>query len=196
MNPNTIKRVFELTLSVQNLLMSLCLCLSISLELLVNSNTVVEVSQLCLTLWPNGLYSPWNSLGQNTGVEAFPFSSEYSQPRDLTQVCHIAGGIFCQLSRRARLRTLEWAAYPFSSRSSWPRNLTRVSCIAGGFFTNLAIREGSNSVYVPKFVDMILQSISSGFLDTPGLKIVVSESYMDIFIHILNVYNAIESDCI
>lgn len=50
MNPNTIKRVFELTLSVQNLLMSLCLCLSISLELLVNSNTVVEVSQLCLTL--------------------------------------------------------------------------------------------------------------------------------------------------
>ena len=196
MNPNTIKREFELTLSVQNLLMSLCLCLSISLELLVNSNTVVEVSQLCLTLWPNGLYSPWNSLGQNTGVEAFPFSSEYSQPRDLTQVCHIAGGIFCQLSRRARLRTLEWAAYPFSSRSSWPRNLTRVSCIAGGFFTNLAIREGSNSVYVPKFVDMILQSISSGFLDNPGLKIVVSESYMDIFIHILNVYNAIESDCI
>ena len=148
------------------------------------------------SLWPNGLYSPWNSLGQNTGVEAFPFSSEYSQPRDLTQVCHIAGGIFCQLSRRARLRTLEWAAYPFSSRSSWPRNLTRVSCIAGGFFTNLAIREGSNSVYVPKFVDMILQSISSGFLDNPGLKIVVSESYMDIFIHILNVYNAIESDCI
>ena len=118
MNPNTIKRVFELTLSVQNLLMSLCLCLSISLELLVNSNTVVDVSQLCLTLRPNGLYSPWNSLGQNTGVEAFPFSSEYSQPRDLMQVCHIAGGIFCQLSRRARLRTLEWAAYPFSSRSS------------------------------------------------------------------------------
>ena len=141
MNPNTIKRVFELTLSVQNLLMSLCLCLSISLELLVNSNTVVEVSQLCLTLWPNGLYSPWNSLGQNTGVEAFPFSSEYSQPRDLTQVCHIAGGIFCQLSRRARLRTLEWAAYPFSSRSSWPRNWTRVSCFAGRFFTSWATRE-------------------------------------------------------
>ena len=24
--------------------------------------------QLCLTLWPHGLHSPWNSLGQNTGV--------------------------------------------------------------------------------------------------------------------------------
>ena len=160
MNPNTIKRVFELTLSVQNLLMSLCLCLSISLELLVNSNTVVEVSQLCLTLWPNGLYSPWNSLGQNTGVEAFPFSSEYSQPRDLTQVCHIAGGIFCQLSRRARLRTLEWAAYPFSRESSRFRNWTRVSCITGGFFTNWTIREAQR----------ILTAVQNGFTYLPSCQ--------------------------
>ena len=28
----------------------------------------VKVTQLCPTLWPNGLYSPWNSPGQNTGV--------------------------------------------------------------------------------------------------------------------------------
>ena len=28
----------------------------------------VKVAQLCLTLWPHGLYSPWNSSGQNTGV--------------------------------------------------------------------------------------------------------------------------------
>ena len=27
-----------------------------------------KVAQLCPTLWPYGLYSPWNSLGQNTGV--------------------------------------------------------------------------------------------------------------------------------
>ena len=28
----------------------------------------VKVAQLCLTLQPRGLYSPWNSPGQNTGV--------------------------------------------------------------------------------------------------------------------------------
>ena len=28
----------------------------------------VKVTQLCPTLWPNGLYSPWNSPGQNTRV--------------------------------------------------------------------------------------------------------------------------------
>ena len=28
----------------------------------------VKVAQSCLTLWPHGLYSPWNSPGQNTRV--------------------------------------------------------------------------------------------------------------------------------
>ena len=28
----------------------------------------VKVTPFCPTLWPNGLYSPWNSPGQNTGV--------------------------------------------------------------------------------------------------------------------------------
>ena len=42
------------------------------------------------------LYSPWNSPGQNTGVEwvAFPFSRGSSQPRDQIQVFCIAGGFF------------------------------------------------------------------------------------------------------
>ena len=44
-------------------------------------------------LWPHGLYSPWNSPGQNTGV-AFPFSRGSSQPRDRTQVSHIASRFF------------------------------------------------------------------------------------------------------
>ena len=36
-----------------------------------NSNLIcseVKVTQSCLTLQPHGLYSPWNSPGQNTGV--------------------------------------------------------------------------------------------------------------------------------
>ena len=45
-------------------------------------------------LWPHGLYNPWNSPGQNTEWVAFPFSSGFSQPRDGTQVSHIAGRFF------------------------------------------------------------------------------------------------------
>ena len=52
------------------------------------------------SLQPHGLYSPWNSPGQNSGVAriaewvAFPFSRGSSQPRDRTQVSLIAGGFF------------------------------------------------------------------------------------------------------
>ena len=42
------------------------------------------------SLWPSG-YSPWNSLGQNTEVGCHASSRESSQPRDQTQVSHIAG---------------------------------------------------------------------------------------------------------
>ena len=49
-------------------------------------------SVLSDSLQPHGLYSPWNSPGQNTG--AFPFSRASSQPRDQAQVSHIAGGVF------------------------------------------------------------------------------------------------------
>ena len=30
--------------------------------------SAVKVTQSCLTLWPHGVYSPWNSPGQNTGM--------------------------------------------------------------------------------------------------------------------------------
>ena len=46
------------------------------------------------SLRPHGLHSPWNSLGQNTGVDSFPFSRGSSQPRDRTQVSLNAGGFF------------------------------------------------------------------------------------------------------
>ena len=46
------------------------------------------------SLQPHGLYSPWNSLGQNTSEGAFPFSRGSSQPRDRTLVSRIAGGFF------------------------------------------------------------------------------------------------------
>ena len=39
----------------------------------------MKVTQLCLTRWPHGLYSPWNSLGQNTEV-GFPSSVDLPDP--------------------------------------------------------------------------------------------------------------------
>ena len=41
----------------------------------------VKVAQLD-SLCPHGLYNPWNSPGQNTGVGSLPFSRGSSQPRD------------------------------------------------------------------------------------------------------------------
>ena len=93
------------------------------------------------SLGPHGLYSPWNSPGQNTGVGSLSllqgiFPTQGSSP----------GLLYCrqilyQLSHKGSPRILEWVACPFSSQSSWRRNCTGVSCIAGGFFTNWAIRE-------------------------------------------------------
>ena len=34
----------------------------------IHSSVKVQVAQPCLTLLPHGLWSPWNSAGQNTGV--------------------------------------------------------------------------------------------------------------------------------
>ena len=60
--------------------------------------TVKVISESCSVMSdscdPHGLYSPWNSPGQNTGVGAFSFSRGSSQPRDQTQVSLIAGGFF------------------------------------------------------------------------------------------------------
>ena len=100
-----------------------------------------NLSVMSDSLWPHGLYSPWNSSGQDTGVGSHPllqgiFPTQGSNP----------GLLHCrqiryQLSHQGSPRILEWVAYPFSSGSSWPRNQTGVSCIAGRFFTSWATRE-------------------------------------------------------
>ena len=95
------------------------------------------------SLQPHGLYSPWNSLGQNTGVGSLSllqgiFTTLESNPGLLH--CR---QILSQLSHKGSPRILEGVAFPFSSGSSQPRNRIGVSCIAGGFFTNWAIREAS-----------------------------------------------------
>ena len=98
----------------------------------------------------HGLYSPWNSPGQNTEVGSL-FLLQRIFPT-LGSNLGLLNGRQILLpaepqgkSKNTRVGSL---AYPFSSGSSWPRNQTRVSCIAGGFFTNWAIREVHYHIYM------------------------------------------------
>ena len=54
----------------------------------------VKITQLCLTLQPHGLYSPWNSPGKNTVVGSCSLLQGIFETQDRTQVSHIAGGFF------------------------------------------------------------------------------------------------------
>ena len=93
------------------------------------------------SLWPHGLYSRWNSPGQNTGVGSLSLLQGIFPTQGSNPGLPHCRRILYQLSHNGSPRILEWVASPFSRGFSGPRNWTRVSCIAGGFFTNWAIRE-------------------------------------------------------
>ena len=93
------------------------------------------------SLRPHGLYSPWNSPGQNTGVGSLSLLQGIFPTQGLNPGLPHCRWILYQLSHQGSPRILEWVAYLFSSRSFQPRSQTRVSCIAGRFFANRAIRE-------------------------------------------------------
>ena len=85
------------------------------------------------SLGPHGLYSPWNSPGQNSGVGAaaavtksFQSCPTLCDPIDGSPPRSPIPGIL-------QARTPEWVAFPFSRGSSQPRDRTQVSCTAGRF---------------------------------------------------------------
>ena len=100
------------------------------------SHSVVSAS-----LWPRGLYSPWNSPGQNTGVSSLSLLQGIFPTQGSIPGLPHCRWILYQLSHHGSQRILDWVTYVFSRGSSWPRNWTGVFCIAGGFFTNWATRE-------------------------------------------------------
>ena len=70
----------------------------------------VKVAQLCLTLQPHGLCSPWNSPGWNTGVGSLSllqgiFPTQGSNPGLLH-----SKWILYQLSQKGSPRKLEWGS--------------------------------------------------------------------------------------
>ena len=93
------------------------------------------------SLEPHGLYSPWNSPGQNTGVGSLSFLRGIFPTQGSKPGLPHCRWILHQLSHKGSPRILEWVAYPFSRGSPLPKNQTGVSLTAGGFFTNWAIRD-------------------------------------------------------
>ena len=55
---------------------------------------VVKVSVISDSLWPLGLYSPWNSPGQNTAVGSHSFFQQIFPTQESNRVSCIVGGFF------------------------------------------------------------------------------------------------------
>ena len=64
------------------------------------------------------VYSPWDSLGQNTGVGSLSLLRGIVPTQGLNPGVPLCRWILYQLSHKESPRILEWVAYPFSSGSS------------------------------------------------------------------------------
>ena len=78
-----------------------------------------------------GLYSPWNSPGQNIGIGSHSllqgiFPTQGSNPG----LPHCRWFLY-KLSHKGSPRILEWVAYSFSRGSSWPRNQIKDPALQG-----------------------------------------------------------------
>ena len=77
----------------------------------------VKVTQLCPTLPPHGLYSQWNSPGQNPGVGSLSLFQGMFPTQGLNPGLPHCGRILYQVSHKGSPRIREWVAYPFSRES-------------------------------------------------------------------------------
>ena len=110
---------------------------------------LVKVAQSCPTLWdPHGLYSPWNSSGQNTGVGSLSVLQGIFPTQGSKPVLPYCRQILYHLSHQGSPRILEWVAHPFSRRSSQPggsnRGLLHCRCI----LYQLSYQGSPNMLYV------------------------------------------------
>jgi len=86
-------------------------------------------------LGSHGLYNPWNSPGQNTGVGSSSLLQGIFPTQGSNPVLPHCRRFLYQLSHQGNPRILEWVACPFS-RGIFPTQESEVSCITGRFFTN------------------------------------------------------------
>ena len=79
-----------------------------------------SLSVVSNSLWPHGLYHPWNSPGQNTGVGSLALFQGIFPTQGLNPGLPHCRRLLYQLSHQGSPRMLECVACPFSIRSSDP----------------------------------------------------------------------------
>ena len=102
----------------------LFICLLIDIPKYLLSERCSVVSDY---LWLHELYSPWNSLGQNTRVGSLSLPQGIFPTQRSNPGLPRCRQILYQLSHKGSPRILAWVAYPFPSWSSQPRSRTGVS---------------------------------------------------------------------
>ena len=119
-------------------------------QLLVNDLPGPASWSVCVCVWMSLShvwlcdmeYSPWNSPGQNTGVDSLSLLQGIFPTQGSNSDLPHGRWILYQLSYKGSSGILEWVVYPFSNGSFQPKDPMGISCIAGRFFTNWAIKEG------------------------------------------------------
>ena len=114
-------------------------------SILLSAQKLTSMCESCSvvsnSLQPRGLYSPWNSPGQNTRVGRHSLLQGIFPTQGSDPGLPHCKWILYQLSHQGSPRILEWVAFPFSRGSSQPRDQTQVSRIAGRVFTSWATWE-------------------------------------------------------
>ena len=140
------------------------------------------------SLQPHGLYSPWNSPGQNIAVGSLSLLQGIFPTQGSNPGLPHCRRILYRLSPKGSPRILAWVAYPFSSGSSWPRNQTRVSCIAGEFFTNWANREAPVNTWFIHSPELHLWEPAINEVNTWGVKTNTDQLHIG-DLHLISVYS-------
>ena len=93
----------------------------------------------------HGLYSPWNSPGQNTKVCSLSLLQGIFPTQGSSPGIPQWSRILLELSHQGSQRMLAWVVYPFSSRASQKLNFSQklnwFYSFAGRIFPNWAIRK-------------------------------------------------------
>ena len=91
---------------------------------MIRNKYTVKVSLSCLTFCN---CSPWNSPGQNTGVNSLSLLQGIFPTQGLNPGLPLCRWILYQLSHKGSPRILEWVAYPFSSGNTQDRIIAILS---------------------------------------------------------------------
>ena len=131
---------------------------------LIKSSESESHSFVSESLRPHGLYSPWNSPGQNTGVGNLSLLQGLPNPgmeprSPALQADYLPAEPWGKTKNTGvgSLSLLQWI-FP-------TQELNWVSCIAGGFFTNWAIRED----HAPKEINSVIIGRTDAECEVPIL---------------------------